>query len=102
MSRWRAPCSSHTENLSAYIAADGAEVDGPGLVLVLEEPVLPVLAVLLGRDPLVDRRALLAPLDPLLARRVGEQVLLLEAIGAREAQGAVADEQHVVGVAHHG
>jgi hypothetical protein len=41
------------------------------------------------------------PLQPALARRVGEELDVRKPVGAREAVGAVADQQDVVGAIHH-
>ncbi len=52
-------------------------------------------------EPVVRLPAIGAPGEPLLPRGRGEEVLLLEAVGEREAPGPLAHEQDVVGVLEH-
>ena len=52
------------------------------------------------REPVVLFAHLLLPLDPRLARGVGEKLLTREAVLPGELLGPLADEHHVVGLFH--
>ena len=79
--------------------AGGAKV---GVAVLLDEPLdVGVVRPPWVGKPVVLRRGVLLPVQPDLARPLGEQVLLLETVRPGEAQRALAHQQHAVGAPHH-